>query len=187
MDDATILGGLWPAEHTQVALTAPLRRRLNKLKNGVELERPAVKHFTLQKVATQPPTRAGQLLVKIMYLSLDGVCLQQRTTGKPGKAGAGAAAGADGGDAETLLTKVGGVVRGLAVGMIVAVGGQKAPRWDPADGPQTAAPGPFGVGQIVGGEFGWREYALISQDAAVAAPEDMALPTVLSTLQAAHK
>ena len=195
MDDAAILGGLWPPAHTQVALTAPLRRRLNRLKNGVELERPAAKHFTLQTVETQPPTRPGTLLVKIMYLSLDGVCLQQRTTGKQKKAGSAAgpagwpAAGADGGDAETLLTKVGGVVRGLAVGMIVAVGGQQPPRRDPTeDGPEQVArmPGPFGVGQIVGGEFGWREYALVSQDAVVAAPEDMALPTVLSTLQAAH-
>ena len=214
MDEERILGGLWPATHSAVCLKSPLRRRLNRLGNGVELERPAQRHFDLQQVETQPPRRAGQLLVKIMYLSLDGVCLEQRAQRRKKKSSAGSSnssgavpepgpSQAAAGDAETLLTKVGGVVRGLGVGMVVAVGGQQQqqqqqPQQQQPQQEQQAADdgglpapvqrtaGPFGVGQIVGGEFGWREYALVSQDAVVVAPEDMALPTVLSTLQAAH-
>lgn len=127
------------------------------------------------------------------YLSLDGVCLEQRARQRKSAKAANSDIRqeyADPGDAETLLTKVGGVVRGLGVGMVVATGDQQQGAED-ADGGilekvAQRTTGPFGVGQIVGGEFGWREYALVRQDAVVRAPDDMALPTVLSTLQAAH-
>lgn len=184
---------MWPATHAAVNLKSPLRRRLNKLGNGVELERPSEKHFDVQTVKTRAPNRSGQLLIKIMYLSLDGVCLEQRasrrtsaeaTTLEP------AQARTETRNAETLLTKVGGVVRGLGVGMVVATASQEqAEMHAEASVLEEAAQrtsGPFGVGQIVGGEFGWREYALVTQDAVVRAPDNMALPTVLSTLQAAH-
>ena len=196
MDEERIVGGMWPHTHTAVLLKSPLRRRLNRLGNGVELERPSERHFDVQVVKTQPPTRTGQLLVKTMYLSLDGVCLEQRARQRQAAAGAAGASNSgqaqDGtSDAETLLTKVGGVVRGLGVGMVVATGSQQQGDERAAEGgalEQAArrTAGPFGVGQIVGGEFGWREYVLVPEDAVVRAPDDMALPTVLATLQAAH-
>ena len=129
---------------------------------------------------------------------MDGVSLEQRALHRKSAKAAGTSDSsrhtrADHGDAETLLTRVGRVVRGLGVGMVVATGGQQqdteGPEGAESDILEQAAQrtaGPFGVGQIVGGEFGWREYALVTQDAVVRAPDDMALPTVLSTLQAAH-
>ena len=66
MDGERIVGELWPATHSAVLLKSALTRRLNKLRNGVELERPAEKHFEVRQVETQPPRQTGQLLVKIM-------------------------------------------------------------------------------------------------------------------------
>ena len=192
MDDERILEGLWPEEHMEVTLRSALRRRPNRLGNGVELERPAESHFAVGTVATREPSRAGQLLVKVMYLSLDGVCLEQRAPRQRQPQGEqearrGRDERAAAGEAETLLTRVGGVVRGLGVGMVVAVGGRQQRDGDsPALAAAQAGPGRFGVGQLVGGELGWREYALVSEGSVVAAPEEMGLPTVLSTLQAAH-
>ena len=154
---------MWPTTHAAVLLKSPLRRRLNKLGNGVELERPSEKHFDVQAVQTRAPNRAGQLLIKIMYLSLDGVCLEQRARRRKSADVTtldSAQARTETGNAETLLTKVGGVVRGLGVGMVVATASSGQVEMD-AEAPilEEAAhrtAGPFGVGQIVGGEFGWR-------------------------------
>ena len=66
MDGERIVGELWPATHSAVLLKSALTRRLNKLRNGVELERPVEKHFEVRQVETRPPSRAGQLLGKIM-------------------------------------------------------------------------------------------------------------------------
>jgi|EP01043_Picozoa_sp_COSAG02_P030561 hypothetical protein len=70
MDGERIIGELCPATHTAVLLKSALTRRLNKLRNGVELERPAEKHFEVRQVETRPPSRSDQLLVKIMCVRL---------------------------------------------------------------------------------------------------------------------
>jgi hypothetical protein len=112
---------------------------------------------------------SGHALVKVMYLSLGSVSLQRRGDGG-GRGSSAAAASA----AWPLRTEVGDVVKSLGVGVVVGVG-QGAGR-------------KVGVGQIVGGELGWCQFSARRVDDLVVldSPEELDLPAVLATLQAAH-
>lgn len=127
---------------------------------------------------TTVPTllQPGTVLIKVMYLSLASVNLQQRPAMK--NVAANVTSDAAPSAAWPLLTRVGESVKGLGVGVVVAVSAT-------ATG-SGALSDEVGVGSVVGGDLGWSEFVTRPVDELVAAPEDMPLAAMLATMEAAH-